>query len=75
MSGTVQGMTTDTVAVTVGLAEHSDLSPAVNGYLARYKGLSRRHTGSDLRVFLTWCTAAGLDPLRAWRHELELNAR
>jgi hypothetical protein len=36
---------------------------AVAGFLARYEGQSRVHTASDLRVFLTWCTEHGLDPL------------
>jgi hypothetical protein len=41
--------------------EGSDvLRRAVAGYLARYKGLSRSHTESDLRVFLDWCTDRGL---------------
>jgi hypothetical protein len=33
---------------------------AVAGFLGRYKGQSRVHTASDLRVFLTWCAE------RAW---------
>jgi integrase/recombinase XerD len=36
---------------------------AVAGFLGRYKGQSRVHTASDLRVFLTWCAERGLDPL------------
>jgi hypothetical protein len=28
---------------------------AVAAYLARFKGSSREHTGSDLRCYLTWC--------------------
>ena len=44
-------------------------------YLARFKGQSRLHTDSDLRVFLGWCTARGLDPLTAQRHDLELYVR
>jgi hypothetical protein len=42
---------------------HSDgadlLRVAVAAYLARYKGLSRYHTESDLHVFLRWCTDRG----------------
>ena len=36
---------------------------AVAGFLGRYKGQSRVHAGSDLRVFLSWCAKQGLDPL------------
>ena len=36
-------------------------------YLARYTGLPRTHTESDLRVFLRWCVERGLDPLAAQR--------
>ena len=32
-------------------------------YLGRYKGQARVHTGSDLKVFTTWSTERGLDPL------------
>jgi site-specific recombinase XerD len=51
------------------------LRRAVTGYLARYKGLSRSHTESDLRVFLGWCTELGLDPLAAQRPHIELYVR
>jgi integrase len=40
------------------------LRAAVAAYLGRYRGQSRLHTGSDLHIFLTWCTGQGLDPLR-----------
>ena len=36
---------------------------AVAAYLARFKGSSREHTGSDLRCYLTWCAGHALDPL------------
>jgi integrase/recombinase XerD len=39
------------------------MAVAVAGFLGRYQGQSRVHTGSDLRVFLTWCAERGLDPL------------
>ena len=56
--------------------EGSDvLRRAVAGYLARYKGLSRSHTESDLRVFLGWCTERGLEPLAAQRPHIELYVR
>ena len=40
---------------------------AVAAYLAQFKGQSRIHTESDLRGYLTWCEARGLDPLAATR--------
>jgi len=48
---------------------------AVAAYSARFKGQSRLHTDSDLRVFLGWCAARDLDPLGAARHDLELYVR
>jgi len=44
-------------------------------YLGRFKGSSRAHTASDLRVFLTWCGAQRLDPLDAVRADLERYVR
>ena len=41
-------------------------------YLARFKGQSRIHTESDLRGYLTWCEARGLDPLAATRPHIGL---
>ena len=51
------------------------LQLAVAAYLARFKGSSRYHTGSDLRSFLTWCAERGVDPLAARRSHLELYSR
>jgi integrase/recombinase XerD len=48
---------------------------AVAAYLARFKGTSREHTASGLRCYLTWCAGRGLDPLAAWRPQLELYIR
>lgn len=48
---------------------------AVAAYLARFKGQSRVHTESDLRLFLTWCGHQGLDPLVAQRPHIELFLR
>jgi site-specific recombinase XerD len=48
---------------------------AVAAYLARFKGLSRDHTDSDLRCYLTWCAERDLDPLAARRPHLELYIR
>ncbi|GAA0224150.1 integrase [Cryptosporangium japonicum] len=43
---------------------------AVAAYLGRYRGTSRLHAESDLRVCLRWCTSAGLDPLAAARADI-----
>jgi integrase/recombinase XerD len=51
------------------------LRVAAVAYLARYRGLSRDHTASDLRVFLVWCADGDLDPLGAQRAHLELYVR
>ena len=48
---------------------------AVAAYRARYRGASRQHVESDLRVFLTWCADHGLDPLAAQRPHIELYLR
>jgi site-specific recombinase XerD len=48
---------------------------AVAAYLTRFKGSSRDHSESDLRCFLAWCAARGLDPLAARRLHLELYVR
>ena len=44
-------------------------------YLARFKGVSRTHTESDLRCFLTWCVDRELAPLTARRVHIELDVR
>src|ERR671917_1367848 len=48
---------------------------AVSAYLGRYRGQTRLHTESDLRVFLRWCTDQGLDPLAAVRVDIERYVR
>ncbi|MBM0236787.1 site-specific integrase [Micromonospora sp. ATA32] len=47
----------------------------MSAYLGRYRGDSRLHTESDLRVFLTWCTDQDLDPLSAARVDIERYVR
>jgi integrase/recombinase XerD len=42
------------------------LHAAVAAYLARYRGQSRLHTASDLKIFLTWC-GTGRDMISAVR--------
>ncbi|MEU8220139.1 site-specific integrase [Micromonospora taraxaci] len=43
---------------------------AVSAFLGRYRGQTRVHTESDLRVFLRWCSDHGLDPLSAARVDI-----
>jgi WD40 repeat protein len=47
--------------------DHVVLRAAVAAYLGRYRGESRLHTESDLRVFRRWCADQDLDPLAAVR--------
>jgi len=58
-------MTTMSSPVTAGTVVLSvdPLRLAVSAYLARFKGVSREHTESDLRVFQTWCAERGVEPL------------
>jgi integrase/recombinase XerD len=51
------------------------LRAAVAAYLGRYRGESRVHTGSDLKVFLNWCAGRDLDPLNLGRVEIERYVR
>src|ERR1043165_8835163 len=46
------------------------LRAAVSAYLGRYRGQTRLHTESDLRVFLRWCADHGLDPLATVRVDI-----
>jgi integrase/recombinase XerD len=48
---------------------------AVAAYLARFRGLSREHTESDLRAYLGWCAERDIEPLGAQRQHLELYVR
>jgi integrase/recombinase XerD len=49
----------------IARADHLVLRAAVSAYLGRYRGQTRLHTESDLRVFLRWCADQDLDPLAA----------
>ena len=51
------------------------LRVAIAAHLSRYKGLSRVHTDSDLRVFLRWCAEHHLAPLTVQRADVELFVR
>lgn len=44
-------------------------------YLGRYRGTTRLHTESDLRIFLTWCTGQDLEPLTVGRADIERYVR
>ena len=56
----------------VGPADHQlVLRAAVSAYLGRYRGETRLHAESDLRVFLRWCTDRSLDALAAVRADIE----
>jgi integrase len=59
----------------VARAEQLVLRAAVSAYLGRYRGETRLHTESDLRVFLRWSTDQGLDPLAAARADIERYVR
>ncbi len=51
------------------------LRAATAAYLARYRGTTRMHTESDLRIYLTWCTDRDVKPLTAKRYQVELYVR
>jgi hypothetical protein len=51
------------------------LRAAVAAYLGRYRGDTRLHTESDLRVFLTWCSDQDLHPLSTARVDIERYVR
>jgi hypothetical protein len=51
------------------------LSAAVSAYLGRYRGQSRLHTASDLKIFLDWSIEQSLDPLTAGRTDIERYVR
>ena len=51
------------------------LQAAAVAYLGRYRAQRRLHTGSDLRIFLTWCADQGLGPLRVGRADIERYVR
>src|ERR671932_1964209 len=59
----------------VASSDHVVLRAAVSAYLGRYRGETRVHTESDLRVFLRWCTEQGIDPLSAVRVDIERYVR
>ena len=69
-------MTTSSVSSSgITSPDHVVLRAAVSAYLGRYRGDSRLHTESDLRIFLTWCTEQDLEPLSAARADIERYVR
>jgi integrase/recombinase XerD len=56
-------------------AERAVLRAAASAYLGRYRGASRMHTESDLRIFFTWCAGQDLDPLTSVRADIERYVR
>jgi site-specific recombinase XerD len=51
------------------------LRAAVAAYLGRYRGQTRMHAESDLRVFLRWCARQSVDPLTVVRSDIERYVR
>jgi len=62
-------------AFDASLSGSRELELAAVAHLPRYRGTSREHTESDLRVFITWCQERQLAPLDAQRNDLELYSR
>ena len=60
---------------TISTSDERVLHAAVAAYLGRYRGQSRLHTGSDLKIFLTCCAGKGLDPLCMGRADIERYVR
>ncbi|WP_309238798.1 tyrosine-type recombinase/integrase [Actinoplanes aureus] len=56
-------------------SDHVVLRAAVAAYLGRYRGQTRLHAESDLRVFLRWCARQDLDVLAAVRADIERYVR
>ena len=63
------------MAATASFNSSPELGLAAVAHLSRYRGTSREHTESDLRVFFTWCQERQLAPLAAQRNDLELYLR
>lgn len=57
-------------ALDASLAPSRELGLATVAHLSRYRGTSREHTESDLRVFFGWCQDRQLAPLDAQRNDL-----
>ncbi len=62
-------------ALNASAGPSGELGLAAVAHLSRYRGTSRVHTESDLRVFFGWCQDRQLAPLDAQRNDLELYLR
>ena len=63
------------MAATACFDASRELGLAAAARLSRYRGVSRQHTESDLRVFFLWCQDRHLAPLAGQRNDLELYLR
>jgi len=61
--------------IDASLSGSAELGLAAVAHLSRYRGTSREHTESDLRIFFAWCQDRRLAPLDAERNDLELYLR
>lgn len=74
MAGLSGGALSGGMAAMPPFARSRELGLAAVAHLSHYRGTSRDHTESDLRVFFGWCQDRQLPPLDAQRHDLELPA-
>ena len=63
------------MAATASSDQSRELGVAALAHLSRYRGVSRQHTESDLKVFFLWCQDRHLAPLAGQRNDLELYLR
>ena len=63
------------MAATASFDQSRELGVAALAHLSRYRGVSRQHTESGLRVLFVWCQDRHLAPLAAQRNDLELYLR
>ena len=63
------------MAAPASFGQSRELGSAAVAHLSRYRGTSREHTESDLRVCFTWCHHRQLAPPTAQLHDLELYLR
>jgi integrase/recombinase XerD len=69
-------MTTSSASSPNHTTSDSRLLPAaVAAYLGRYRGQSRMHAASDLKIFLRWSADRSVDPLAAVRADIEQYVR
>jgi integrase/recombinase XerD len=56
---------------TANASDDRVLHAAVAPYLSRHRGQSHLHTGSDLKIFVTWYTGQCMDPMHLGRIDIE----